>query len=154
MPRTSSTKRTFSCPPTLILFFGTPHQGSDITSWGKLALRVSRIYYETDDRLVQHLNSQSESIETGLGNFASLATSIKTKYFYETLPTPIIGGRSIMVSHRVFQTSITYRYRLSTNHPQFLRRQMLRRLTRDDTISTWSNLRQKPIIYTKQSCDI
>lgn len=59
----------------------------------------------TDDRLIQHLNSQSESIETGLGNFASLATSIKTKYFYETLPTPIIGGGSLTVCHKVLPIS-------------------------------------------------
>lgn len=132
-----------------ILFFGTPHQGSDITCWGKLALRVSSIKYETNDRLIRHLDSQSESIETGLGDFASLATSIKTKYFYETFPTPIIGGASIMVCHRVFQASMTDRYRLFANHPQFLHRQTLRRLTQDDTISAWSNLCQGPIIYTK-----
>ena len=80
-----------------ILFFGTPHQGSDIANWGKLLLELSRVYQEVNTRLLPHLESNSESIETGLGEFASIAGSITTKYFYETLPTPIKGGGATMV---------------------------------------------------------
>ena len=89
-----------------ILFFGTPHQGSDLTSWGDVAHRFSGMLYKTDGRLIQQLKSQSEHIETGLGDFAGLATGIKMIYLYETLPTPLIGGRAVMVCHMDLQASM------------------------------------------------
>lgn len=88
-----------------ILFFGTPHQGSDVATWGKIVLSIAGIYSHTDDRLVQHLRSNSESIESGLGEFASIANSILIKYFFETLPTPVIAGRFMMVSRNNLECS-------------------------------------------------
>ncbi len=117
-----------------ILFFGTPHQGSDLTSWGYWAQRFMSMYSKTDDRLVQHLKSQSETIGTALGDFASLATSIKMINFYETLPTPVFGGRPVMVCHSVFQASWSDCYRLSRSHTRYLHGQMLSQLTQDGTI--------------------
>lgn len=104
-----------------ILFFGTPHQGSDLASWGKLLLRVAEVYYHTDDRLVRHLQSNSESIESGLADFASIASRILIKYFYETFPTPIKAGGSIMVSHANSDCSVANFNRLLKSHLRYLR---------------------------------
>lgn len=126
-----------------ILFFGTPHQGSNLASWGKIFLRVAGIYTNTDTRLFRHLQSNSESIETGLGEFASIANSILTKYFYETLPTPIKAGSSMMVSYTDLVYSITNHIRLSKSHPRYLHQQISNQSIREEIILIWSNLRRR-----------
>ncbi|KAL9038794.1 MAG: hypothetical protein Q9180_002917 [Flavoplaca navasiana] len=88
-----------------ILFFGTPHQGSDMTAWGNLLVKLCGVYYQTNDRWLSHLESKSESIESGLGEFASVASRITIIYFYETLPTPTWAGGSAMVGPIVDKSS-------------------------------------------------
>lgn len=64
---------------------------------GKLLLKLSSIYYQTSTRMLSALETKSESIESGLGEFASIASRMKIKYFYEVLETPLMGGGSAMV---------------------------------------------------------
>lgn len=133
-----------------ILFFGTPHQGSDLASWGSLLLRVAEIYYHTDDRLVRHLRSNSESIESGLAEFASIANSILIKYFYETFPTPIKAGGSIMVSYANSDCSVANFIRLLKSHLRYPRQQTSNPSIQEDIILIWSSFPRRPSRCTLQ----
>ena len=86
-------------------------------------------------RRVSTLVPNSGSIETILGESASLTTSIATKHLYEPLPTPVIGSKATMVRPEVFQASVIDCFRLSQNRPQQSSQQTPSRLIEDETIS-------------------
>ena len=81
-----------------ILFMGTPHQGGSGVHLGELMLNVASIFATTNDRVLQHLERDSEWLQQQLGQYAPISRDFVTKFAYEILPTPIALGRMIMVS--------------------------------------------------------
>jgi hypothetical protein len=85
-----------------ILFFGTPHTGGNGVPWAKLLLNVASIRYHTSDRLVKHLEHDSEWLEMQLKQYNSISADFITKFCYETFPTPTIAARALMVRAILF----------------------------------------------------
>ena len=81
------------------MFLGTPHQGSDQASWGKILASVASVFVHTNKDVLQHLERDSEWLQQQLGQFTAISGDFETKFAYECYPTPIsfIPGKQIMV---------------------------------------------------------
>lgn len=77
---------------------GTPHQGGNGVLLGELMLNVASIFMTTDNKILKHLEQNSEWLQQQLGQYAPISSDFVTKFAYEMLPTPIALGKTIMVS--------------------------------------------------------
>jgi hypothetical protein len=80
------------------MFMGTPHQGGSGVELGKLMVNVASVFMAADDRLLQHLERDSEWLQQQLGQYAPISGDFVTKFAFEEYETPTLLGRSIMVS--------------------------------------------------------
>lgn len=76
---------------------GTPHQGSSIISMGKLLVNVASVFVAADNRLMQHLEENSEWLQQQLGQYGPISGEFVTKFAYEEYETPTAMRHSIMV---------------------------------------------------------
>jgi len=79
---------------------GTPHQGGSGVALGKLMVNVASVFMAADDRLLQHLERDSEWLQQQLGQYGPISGDFVTKYAYETYATPTVLGKSIVVVPR------------------------------------------------------
>lgn len=86
---------------------GTPHQGGSGVRLGQLMLNVASIFMNADDKVLKHLERDSEWLQQQLGQYAPIGGDFVTKFAYEIYPTPIGLGKTIMVSFIPF-ISIIY----------------------------------------------
>ena len=80
-----------------ILFMGTPHQGAEGVTWGMLARNLASIFTNTNGQILEHLAKNSEWLEYQQTLFLPISNQFETVYFYETYPTPLPGGGSLLV---------------------------------------------------------
>ncbi|OCL01786.1 hypothetical protein AOQ84DRAFT_206150 [Glonium stellatum] len=83
-----------------IMFFGTPHQGTDSASWGKVLANVASIFRHTSTAILEHLERDSEWLETQLGQYNSISSEFRTIFCFESYPTPLPAGNSMMMVSR------------------------------------------------------
>lgn len=76
---------------------GTPHQGGNGVQLGKLLVNVASVFVAADDRLMKHLERDSEWLQQQLGQYNPISSSFITKFAYEEYKTPTVLGHSIMV---------------------------------------------------------
>ena len=76
---------------------GTPHQGGSGVQLGKILINVASVFVAADDKLVKHLERDSEWLQQQLGQFGSISGEFVTKFAYEVYKTPTALGQSIMV---------------------------------------------------------
>jgi hypothetical protein len=77
---------------------GTPHQGGSGVPLGRLMVNVASVFVAADDRLLQHLERDSEWLQQQLGQYGPVSEDFVTKFAYEEYATPTLLGRSILVS--------------------------------------------------------
>lgn len=80
-----------------IIFMGTPHQGGNGVQLGRLLVNVASLFVATDDRLLKHLERDSEWLQQQLGQYGPISGDFLTKFAYEQYKTPTAFGKSIMV---------------------------------------------------------
>ena len=80
-----------------IIFMGTPHQGGNGVQLGKLLLNIASVFVAADNRLMKHLEQNSEWLQQQLGQYGPISSNFITKFAYEEYETPTVLGRSIMV---------------------------------------------------------
>ncbi|CAN9331109.1 unnamed protein product [Alternaria alternata] len=83
-----------------ILFMGTPHQGGSGVALGKLMVNVASVFMAADDRLLQHLERDSEWLQQQLGQYGPISGDFVTKFAFEEYATPTVLGKSIVVVPR------------------------------------------------------
>ena len=93
-----------------ILFMGTPHQGSEGVTWGILARNLVSIFANTNKEILGHLAKNSEWLEYQQALFLPISNQFKTIYFYETYPTPLLGGGTLVCSSEVLVPEIHFRH--------------------------------------------
>ncbi|SLM38232.1 nb-arc and tpr domain protein, partial [Lasallia pustulata] len=76
---------------------GTPHQGGSGVHLGELMLKVASIFVTADDKILKHLERDSEWLQQQLGQYAPISNDFVTKFAYEMFPTRIALGKAIMV---------------------------------------------------------
>jgi hypothetical protein len=80
-----------------IIFMGTPHQGGSGVQLGKLMVNIASVFVAADDRLLKHLERDSEWLQQQLGQYGPISGEFLTKFAFEEYPTPTLLGHSIMV---------------------------------------------------------
>ena len=81
-----------------IIFMGTPHQGGQGMSIGKILLNVAKVQGDTSDSLLKHLEEHSEELQRQMAEFTSIAKDFDIKFAYETKKTPVFGAAAEIVS--------------------------------------------------------
>jgi hypothetical protein len=76
---------------------GTPHQGGSGVQLGKLFVNIASVFVAADNRLLQHLDRDSELLQQQLGQYGPISGDFVTKFAYEEYPTPTVLGNSIRV---------------------------------------------------------
>ena len=61
-------------------------------------LNVASIFMPADDKILKHLERDSEWLQQQLGQYAPISRDFVTKFAYEMFPTPVALGRTIMAS--------------------------------------------------------
>ncbi|CAF3468047.1 unnamed protein product [Fusarium graminearum] len=79
-----------------ILFMGTPHQGGNGVQLGRILTNVASVFVPADDRLLKHLERDSEWLLQQLGQYGPISGEFVTKFAYENYKTPIALGKQIM----------------------------------------------------------
>ena len=77
---------------------GTPHQGGSGVRLGELVLKVASIFVTADDKILKHLERDSEWLQQQLGQYSPISRDFVTKFAYEMFPTPLALGKTVMVS--------------------------------------------------------
>ena len=76
---------------------GTPHQGGNGVQLGKMMINVASVFVAADDKLIKHLERDSEWLQQQLGQFGPISGDFVTKFVFEMYKTPTALGQSIMV---------------------------------------------------------
>jgi hypothetical protein len=87
-----------------ILFFGTPHQGGNVVSLGKLVASIASIVLQTNKGLLDHLEKNSQLLEQQLDQYAFIANQFDTKFCYETVKTTKYGVSMMVCSNVISPT--------------------------------------------------
>jgi len=80
-----------------LIFLGTPHQGGEGVAWGERLVAIASIFVQTNKMLLQHLQRDSEWLQLQLNQYLGISDEFVTRFAYETLPTAIPLGKSIVV---------------------------------------------------------
>ncbi|KAI6080132.1 hypothetical protein F4821DRAFT_266190, partial [Hypoxylon rubiginosum] len=83
-----------------ILFMGTPHQGGNGVQLGRALVNIASIFVAADDRILKHLERDSEWLQQQLGQYGPISSDFVTKFAYETYETPTLLGHRILVVPR------------------------------------------------------
>lgn len=76
---------------------GTPHQGGSGVQLGRLLVNIASVFVAADDRIVKHLERDSEWLQQQLGQYGPISGDFVTKFAFEEYETPTMLGHSIMV---------------------------------------------------------
>lgn len=66
--------------------------------WGVRLIAIASIFVNTNDRMLQHLQRDSEEVHRLMRDYAPISNDFRTKFAYETIPTVLPTGRSMIVS--------------------------------------------------------
>ena len=93
---------------------GTPHQGGEGVTWGVLATNLASVFTKANSEILRHLAKNSEWLEQQQALFLPTSNQFDTIYFYETYPTPLPGGGSLLVcSSQVSVPGVPFGYGLT-----------------------------------------
>ncbi|KAH7134376.1 hypothetical protein EDB81DRAFT_657879, partial [Dactylonectria macrodidyma] len=81
-----------------IIFMGTPHQGGNNVTLGQLLTSIASIFMEADDRILQHLQRDSEWLQQQLGQCSPISNEFVTKFAYEEYETATKLGHKMVVN--------------------------------------------------------
>jgi hypothetical protein len=87
-----------------VIFFGTPHRGSQTASLGVIAATACKaVGKETNANLLRSLETSSETLERISEAFAKIISrrEIKVHSFLEEFSMSSLVGKVTMISHRV-----------------------------------------------------
>ncbi|KAI6080078.1 P-loop containing nucleoside triphosphate hydrolase protein, partial [Hypoxylon rubiginosum] len=79
---------------------GTPHQGGNGVQLGRALVNIASIFVAADDRILKHLERDSEWLQQQLGQYGPISGEFVTKFAYETYETPTLLGPRILVVPR------------------------------------------------------
>jgi hypothetical protein len=80
-----------------IFFFGTPHQGGNGVTLGKIISNIVSLGLQTNRQLFDHLAKDSEWLEEQLDDYTNVSSEIETIFCYETIKTSVVGGIDLEV---------------------------------------------------------
>ena len=85
-----------------LIFLGTPHQGAEHVELASLIFNILSIYSETNDTILQDLQSNSKALQQQLDQYTSISHKYETKFCYEMYETKLFSGKSMKVCHSLY----------------------------------------------------
>jgi hypothetical protein len=79
------------------MFMGTPYQGGERVALGKRLVDIASIFVKTNNRLLNILEKDSETLQYQLGQYNSISGDFETKFVYETKATLLPLSKAIIV---------------------------------------------------------
>ncbi|KAJ2997857.1 hypothetical protein NUW58_g514 [Xylaria curta] len=79
------------------IYIGTPHQGGSGVQLGRALVNIASIFIAADDRILKHLERDSEWLQQQLSQYNPISNEFVTKFAYETYETPTMLGHKILV---------------------------------------------------------
>ena len=79
-----------------------PHQGAEQVELALLILNILSIYSETNDTILQDLQSNSKALQQQLDQYTSISHKYETKFCYEMYETKLFLGKSMKVCHLLY----------------------------------------------------
>jgi hypothetical protein len=76
---------------------GTPHQGGSGVALANALVNIASVFVKAHSRILADLERDSQLLHTQLGQYSTISSAYVTKFAYETLPTPTLFNKSIMV---------------------------------------------------------
>ncbi|KAK3485310.1 uncharacterized protein B0T23DRAFT_399893 [Neurospora hispaniola] len=85
-----------------IIFLGTPHQGSDLATWGRMLQAMSdavipRRFFETESVLLKSLKKDNETLQGINNHFLDIYQRFKIHMVHENHTTDLRGTRALVV---------------------------------------------------------
>ncbi|KAI8630073.1 TPR-like protein [Xylariaceae sp. FL1651] len=80
-----------------IIYMGTPHQGGSGVRLGRVLVNIASIFIAANDRILKHLERDSEWLQQQLSQYNPISNQFVTKFAYETYETPTLLGHKILV---------------------------------------------------------
>ncbi|KAI0203722.1 P-loop containing nucleoside triphosphate hydrolase protein [Astrocystis sublimbata] len=80
-----------------VIYMGTPHQGGNGVPLGRALVNVASIFIKANDRILKHLEKDSEWLLHQLRQYSQISNDFVTKFAYETYETPTALGHKILV---------------------------------------------------------
>lgn len=90
---------------------GTPHQGANGVELGRVLVNIASLFVPSNDRILRHLERDSEWLQQQLGQYNPISGDFVTKFAYEEYQTKTALGTSIMVrsqKNRKWGVSVTF----------------------------------------------
>lgn len=108
-----------------ILFFGTPHQGTEKGSWPSTAQRktsLSLAPLKTDSQLLTMTEKDSETLQAITDQFSSLIKHFHIFFFWEEIESEMVGRKGYVVEETSAAPIIdnTERAGIDANHAQLV----------------------------------
>jgi hypothetical protein len=129
---------------------GTPHQGGNGVQFGKILVNVASVFAAADDRLIKHLDQDSEWLQQQLDQYGPISSDFVTKFAFEEYETPTMLGHSLMVCLRLLRCGSCSLYRSFREHQQLSQAQPTpSRLLSTRTIPTWSGSNREKMLDTR-----
>ncbi|PVF91068.1 hypothetical protein CPB86DRAFT_878704, partial [Serendipita vermifera] len=100
IPDYNSERRQIKVSTYGILFFGTPHSGANGVGLARLVGKLLSVYMVTDDSVLNDLNHNSAQLESIQTFYLDASKRIKSIFFYETDPTPMVTGIAELIVPR------------------------------------------------------
>lgn len=76
---------------------GTPHQGGNGVQLGRILTNCASVFVAADDRILRHLERDSEWLLQQLGQYGPISGEFVTKFAYEQYATLVAPGKRILV---------------------------------------------------------
>ncbi|KAF8527032.1 hypothetical protein BU17DRAFT_40266, partial [Hysterangium stoloniferum] len=89
--------KSFSEVTKGILFFGTPHRGTDGITAAEIFVKIHAMSGEIDQTLRKHLVVNSETLEDMRADYCAISDRYITNCFFESLPSTLPDGRFRML---------------------------------------------------------
>ncbi|PVF97307.1 hypothetical protein CPB86DRAFT_707172 [Serendipita vermifera] len=83
-----------------ILFFGTPHSGANGVELAQWMGKLLSVYMFTDNTILKDLSRDSDHLQSIQAFYLDASEGIKSIFFYEALPTPLMKGIAELIVPR------------------------------------------------------
>ncbi|PVF97062.1 hypothetical protein CPB86DRAFT_707945 [Serendipita vermifera] len=100
IPDYNSDRRQIKVSTYGILFFGTPHSGANRVGLARSVGKLLSVYMFTDDSMLNDLDHNSNQLENIQTFYLDASKRIKSIFFYETDPTPMVSGIAELIVPR------------------------------------------------------
>ncbi|PVF93981.1 protein prenylyltransferase [Serendipita vermifera] len=100
IPDYNSERRQIKVSTYGVLFFGTPHSGANGIGLARSVGKLLSVYMFTDDSMLNDLNHNSAQLENIQTFYLDASKRIKSIFFYETEPTPMVSGIAELIVPR------------------------------------------------------